>query len=160
MIRAVQRSSLIFTYVFTDVQRCSHMFKDGQWPLVTDVHRWSLMFTIVHRCSQMFTDGQRWSHMFTDVQRCPQTFTHGHWCSWCHYINVQVGWCPQMFTDLQRWSLSSPQCAGGHLHLAPALPLLGRPARGRGGTHPTSITRWGLPHRNIEEWKLKFDIVV
>ena len=143
--------------MFKDVHTCSKM--------VTDVHRWSLMFTIVYRCTQMFKDVHRWSkmvkdghrcsQMFKDVQRCPQTFTDGHWCSWCHYLNVYVGWCPQIFTDVQRWSLSSPQCAGGHLHLAAALPHLGRPARGRGGTHPTSITRWGLSHRNIEEWKIQ-----
>ena len=184
MRQDVFRCPQLSTYILTYINWCSELFRDLHWYLLTFSHmftyvqRWSVtighrcsqmitrvhncskIFTDVHRCSKMFIDGHRWSQMFTDVQRCLQTFTDGHWCSWCHYINVQVGWCPQMFTDLQRWSLSSPQCAGGHLHLAPALPHLGRPARGRGGTHPTSITRWGLPHRNIEEWKLKFDVVV
>ena len=119
MFRAVQRSSLMFTYVFTDVQKCSHMFKDGQWPLVTDVHRWSLVFTIV----------QRYSQMFTDVQRSSQMVIDGHRCS-------------KMSTDLHRWSLmfmmSLHQCPGGlmstGLHRSAEMVIV-----------TTSMCRWAPP---------------
>ena len=122
MFWAVQRFSPIFTYVFPDVQRCSHMFKDGQWPLVIDVHRWSLMLTIVHRYSQMFTDVHRCSKMVTDVP------------------GVQR--CSKMSTDLHRWSLmfmiSLHQCPGGlmstDLHICAKMVI-----------DITSICRWAPP---------------
>ena len=100
MFRAVQRSSLMFTYVFTDVQKCSHMFKDGQWPLVIDVHRWSLMLTIVHRYSQMFTDVHRWSKMVTYVHRCSKVSTDLH--TWSLMFMMSLHQCPGglMSTDL------------------------------------------------------------